>query len=216
MADERMSHDMQEELRRLALLPEEQIDTSDIPEVRDWSNARRAAFYSGAVTERGYDIRALANWTLDRLAKAGLSATNLSLNKLLYFAFERSLVERGVLLSPARIEAWDHGPVFREVYHSFKRGTDQKTIRSRIEAYSVHDRKMVTAWTALLPEDERFLEEIIQKYGPLSGSVLRELSHRKSSPWYCVWNRKGRLNPGMEISVRTILMTAPLRRQIDG
>jgi uncharacterized protein (DUF4415 family) len=35
----------QAELARLAALPDEQIDTSDIPEVIDWSNAERGKFY---------------------------------------------------------------------------------------------------------------------------------------------------------------------------
>ena len=33
------------ELKTLAELPDEQIDTSDIPEVLNWSDARRAVFY---------------------------------------------------------------------------------------------------------------------------------------------------------------------------
>ena len=33
------------ELEQLAEMPEEQIDTSDIPEVRDWEGAQRGRFY---------------------------------------------------------------------------------------------------------------------------------------------------------------------------
>ena len=33
------------ELAALAALPDEQIDTRDIPEVRDWSGAKRGLFY---------------------------------------------------------------------------------------------------------------------------------------------------------------------------
>lgn len=33
------------ELEALAALPDEQIDTRDIPEVRDWSGAKRGLFY---------------------------------------------------------------------------------------------------------------------------------------------------------------------------
>ncbi|WP_237479018.1 BrnA antitoxin family protein [Lichenibacterium dinghuense] len=33
------------ELERLASLPEEEIDTRDIPEQRDWSGARRGLFF---------------------------------------------------------------------------------------------------------------------------------------------------------------------------
>jgi uncharacterized protein (DUF4415 family) len=34
-------------LERLAALPDESIDTSDIPEVRDWTGAKRGLFYTG-------------------------------------------------------------------------------------------------------------------------------------------------------------------------
>jgi uncharacterized protein (DUF4415 family) len=34
-------------LERLAALPDEAIDTSDIPEVRDWTGAKRGLFYPG-------------------------------------------------------------------------------------------------------------------------------------------------------------------------
>jgi uncharacterized protein (DUF4415 family) len=35
----------QAELEALAALPDDQIDTRDIPEVRDWSGARRGLFF---------------------------------------------------------------------------------------------------------------------------------------------------------------------------
>lgn len=38
----------QAELKALAALPDEQIDTRDIPEVRDWSGAKRGLFYRSA------------------------------------------------------------------------------------------------------------------------------------------------------------------------
>ena len=40
-----LTPDQQAELDVLAALPEEAIDTRDIPEVRNWSGARRGAFY---------------------------------------------------------------------------------------------------------------------------------------------------------------------------
>ena len=36
-------------LERLAALPDESIDTADIPEVRDWKGAKRGLFYTGPV-----------------------------------------------------------------------------------------------------------------------------------------------------------------------
>lgn len=35
------------ELRALEALPDDQIDTSDIPEIRDWSDARRGLWRAG-------------------------------------------------------------------------------------------------------------------------------------------------------------------------
>ena len=40
-----LTPDQQAELDVLAALPEEQIDTSDMPEVRDWSGACRGVLY---------------------------------------------------------------------------------------------------------------------------------------------------------------------------
>jgi uncharacterized protein (DUF4415 family) len=40
-----ISEDMRAELQALAKLTDEQIDTSDIPEQRDWKGAKRGLFY---------------------------------------------------------------------------------------------------------------------------------------------------------------------------
>ena len=37
--------DVQERIRALEALPDDQIDTTDAPEILDWSNARRGVFY---------------------------------------------------------------------------------------------------------------------------------------------------------------------------
>jgi uncharacterized protein (DUF4415 family) len=42
---EHLTAQQKAQLQPLADLPDEQIDTSDIPEVQDWSGARRGMFY---------------------------------------------------------------------------------------------------------------------------------------------------------------------------
>ena len=37
--------DVQEQIRALEALPEDQVDTTDAPEILDWSDARRGVFY---------------------------------------------------------------------------------------------------------------------------------------------------------------------------
>ena len=41
----RLTRKRKAELEALAALPDERIDTGDIPEIRDWSGARRSLFY---------------------------------------------------------------------------------------------------------------------------------------------------------------------------
>ena len=40
-----LSPDVQAQIRALEALPDDQIDTSDAPEILDWSDARRGVFY---------------------------------------------------------------------------------------------------------------------------------------------------------------------------
>ena len=40
-----LSEEQRAELAALEALPDDQIDTTDIPEVLDWSNAKRGAYY---------------------------------------------------------------------------------------------------------------------------------------------------------------------------
>ena len=37
--------DVQRQIRTLQALPDDQIDTTDAPEILDWSDARRGVFY---------------------------------------------------------------------------------------------------------------------------------------------------------------------------
>jgi uncharacterized phage-associated protein len=203
------------ELNRLALLPDDQIDTSDIPEVSDWSRAVRGRFSTSPLEERGYDIRAIANWILDYLEDMHISVSNMSLNKLAYFIFERGIVEKGILFTPARVEAWDHGPVFREIYHAVK-GDAEKPISNRIVRYSIRDRELVEARDQFSVGDITFFTSVIEDYKGYTASQLRKISHRENGPWDVVWRSSSSVNPGMVISVSLILARAPKWRYVNG
>ena len=45
-----LSSEVRSEIDALAALPEDQINTDDIPEVRDWSNARRRVLFELLLT----------------------------------------------------------------------------------------------------------------------------------------------------------------------
>lgn len=215
MAREPLDPKIAAELSRLALMTDDDIDTSDIPEVTDWSRAVRGRFSTTRLENRGYDIRAIANWILDYLSELSITASNMSLNKLTYFVFERGLVERNILFTPARVEAWDHGPVFREIYHALK-VADDKPVLNRITKYSVRDRDVVEAREQFSSEDVDFFRSVIDDYKDFTASQLRRISHRHDGPWDHVWKSAAPVNPGMVISVELILTSAPERRDLDG
>lgn len=215
MAGKPLSQKLLDELKALRLLPEADILTDDAQEVSDWKRAVRGAFYNGRLDERGYDVRAIANWFLAAAQSAGRSMTNLYLNKLVYFAVERALIERSLLLTPAKIEAWDHGPVFREIYHSVK-GSEDRPIRSPIQKFVVSERRMAAASENFLDEDLAYLQDIYAYYGHMTAAQLRALSHMPGEPWDLVWNHKTRTNFGMHISSQIILAKARRTRSRDG
>lgn len=144
------------------------------------------------------DVRALANFILDRADELNVPVTNMALNKIAYFVHCDVLIESGDPLVNAKIEAWKHGPVFREVYHEFKRW-DDRPIRGRATKISpITGEVEVASVTFGSAEGER-IKAIINRYIHFSASHLRALSHVGDGPWDRVWKHSGRANPGMQI-----------------
>jgi uncharacterized phage-associated protein len=69
--------------------------------------------------------KAIANLILEVANTLGRRASNLSINKIAYFAHGYYLARYGKPLIDAKIEAWEYGSVFREIYHEFKKCGDK-------------------------------------------------------------------------------------------
>lgn len=165
---------------------------------------------SAPIQKVGYSVRGLANWILDYSEKKGVAQSNMSINKLVYFAVEHVLQKRGRLLTKAKIEAWNHGPVFREVYQDFKKHGDG-SINTRAESFCLETARRERASISLTPGDEADIIEGIEGLISLPACVLRELSHAKGGAWDRVWSYAGHANPGMEITPE-LMIEAPTRR----
>jgi uncharacterized phage-associated protein len=97
--------------------------------------------------------------------------THLRLQKLMYYAQGWSLGSRGVPLFDGVIEAWQHGPVVREVYPRFADYGGEPIPRSEAqesEELTVADRALVQ-W-------------VWDRYGCYSASELRRRTHGEP-PW---------------------------------
>ncbi|MFC4292928.1 Panacea domain-containing protein [Sphingorhabdus arenilitoris] len=151
-----------------------------------------------------YSVKEVANWILDFCENHGERPTNMALNKLIYFAYEYALLKESRKLTLAKIEAWDHGPVFREVYSAFKKfGADP--ITDRATRYNTETNSVENVNPTIELSDQAIIVEAIEPLIRLPAFILREMSHDLGGAWSKVWNHKSSSNPGMEISDELIL-----------
>jgi uncharacterized phage-associated protein len=160
-----------------------------------------------------HDVRSLANFVLEVASEEEVPVTNLAINKIVYFLYVDYLLTFNKRLTEAKIEAWEHGPVFRELYSSFKAFRDNpiELFAMKIDPKSGVSVKCEVNLTA---DEHEFLEPITRRLLSLSASKLRALSHLEGGPWHCVWSHAGRVNVGMRISDEVIVTTlSTIRRQ---
>ena len=186
------------DLLALAALSDDDIDSSDISETLSFDGAVVGRYSD--IEVRRYDVRSIANWVLRTAALHHVKVTNLWINKFVYFIVENSLRMRKVLITPARIEAWEFGPVFRELYFNFPQGE-----AGYYRRFNVVKRQKEVAIDPFDAEDVELFKAVWRDYGNLTASQLTRLSHKPGSPWHTVWQNGGKINPGMVIDISTIL-----------
>ncbi|MGH6808388.1 MAG: Panacea domain-containing protein [Ensifer adhaerens] len=146
-----------------------------------------------------YDPRSIANILLDLADKRGVALTNLAINEILYFLHAWYLAKFNSPLLDAKIEAWDYGPVVREVYSEFKK-YGSEPISGRAHRFDIDRLEKIIATADLSSGDMSFIESQFEKYSGYTAGRLVSISHEKGGPWDRVYNESGRVNPGMEIS----------------
>lgn len=146
-----------------------------------------------------HDVRAIANFVLDRADQIDRRVTNVHVNKVLYFLYVWYLLSLGRPLVSAKIEAWDYGPVFREVYQEFK-AYGRNPINGRARCLNLETGVFEECVAKLSDEEVEFLVPLIDQYLRRDAFDLVELTHKTGTPWDVVYNHKGRSNPGMRIT----------------
>ncbi len=175
-------------------------DRVDIPTQFMWgSPISRLANVTRTHDHSWHMMCAIANWVLDCAEADGRSLTNLAINKVLFFLHANYLVHFGRPLVTAKIEAWELGPVFREIYRAFKVFKD-RSIASRITRINPSTGLTEVCKFEMQDEEIEFLREFVDTYIRMSPSALVTLSHKTGSPWDTVWNHDGRVNSSMKIS----------------
>ena len=129
-----------------------------------------------------YDPRSIANLLLDEADRLEIAVTNLSLQKLLYFAHGLSLIEDGKPLVSGYFEAWQHGPVHPLVYRAFK-DAGRTPIWFRAKGLDVLSGQSRALHVIANPQALRFILKVLIAYGRLSPGSLVDVTHAKDGPW---------------------------------
>ena len=162
--------------------------------------------------KKGHDVRAIANLVLDHCEAKGLPVTNLQINKIIYFMHVDWIAEFGQPLVSAKIEAWQYGPVFREVFNQFK-VYGRNEIEGRAKKVDYDTGLKIDAKSSLDPESERFARSLVDFYSGMPAGLLVDLSHVKGGAWDVVWHHSGEFNVGMEITNDIIVECQISKRQ---
>lgn len=109
----------------------------------------------------------------------------MKLQKLIYFAHGWTLAIRNRPLVDESVEAWDWGPVFPTVYHTFKDYGN-----SPIEGLCSEFQYGSDGWDLLTPEiptedkeTHKLIEKVLKEYGKFTAAQLSNLTHLEGTPW---------------------------------
>ena len=116
------------------------------------------------------NARAVADFLLVFSRDHGDPASNLKLQKLLYYSQAWFLALHDKPLFSETIEAWVHGPAVPPVYGAFKKWTWQPIL------------KEVSAPKDLSAKARKHLTEVMDVYGSLTAYQLEKLTHSED-PW---------------------------------
>ena len=151
-----------------------------------------------------YDARELANFLLDRSETSGAPLSITSLLKIIYFAHGWHLAQFGNPLIGQPFEAWQHGPVVRVVYDSFKTESG-RPIKTRAKKLNPKTGIYEVCHYSFGDELTLFLERILASYSKHHPYTLSEMTHDPDSPWAEIWIKSETESvPGMRISDKSI------------
>lgn len=114
--------------------------------------------------------------------------SNLSLNKLVYYAQVESLRTNGQPLFTDRIEAWKLGPVEPDVYHCFKQYGSNRIAKPVSNVIGDSNTNQI-------------IENMFDKYGHMTAYDLVTMTHLTGS----AWSRVYRKDKDVEITINDIL-----------
>lgn len=128
--------------------------------------------------------------------------TQMQLQKLAYIANGWNWALNGGQLVADPVQAWDYGPVYRDLYDHTKFFGNQPLSRlitnddsqaARVFGSRYGDGLEAPPYGALLSERERaIIQHVWNRYGRLTGTQLSALTHQQGTPWFTSYTTRGK------------------------
>lgn len=126
---------------------------------------------------------AVANKILDVAAEKGVSLTLMQLIKLVYFAHGWTLALLDKALVHDEPQAWQHGPVYPEIYSEFRGSGWNPITRRAVNPFTGTDIAEKFDGSELA-----VIRKVVDVYGEFHAFEMSEITHRKGSPWDKAYN----------------------------
>ena len=129
----------------------------------------------------------IANEFIARAQEKGRALTPMQLQKLVYIAHAWNLVINNAPLTRDNPQAWDYGPVYRDLWEALRKyGKDEVT---RLILYGDYTRGWMEevprnpAMAGLLSQEKEVLDRVFDDYGRFHAYQLSALTHEPGTPW---------------------------------
>ena len=142
---------------------------------------------------------AVANRFLSLAGDRGL--TQLQLQKLVYIAHGWTLAYCGEPLTASEPEAWDRGPVYRElrekISHAGSKPVTRKIHENDANPFAIfasenRGAEIVGRFNQI---EDQIINLVWGRYGHLRGFTLSDLTHQPDTPWHNTYHRRGKNAP---------------------
>ncbi len=130
-----------------------------------------------------YDLRAIANYFIERGLNENVEISPMKLQKLMFFAYGLYLVSKDQPLFSDRFEVWPYGPVISQLYHTLK-GYGNQSINRPISGL---DLKTLETITPKIDTEDKELNDFLiafwNKYKGYGAIQLSNATHAVGTPW---------------------------------
>jgi uncharacterized phage-associated protein len=139
---------------------------------------------------------AVANQFLKLAKQQNKTLTQMQLQKLTYIAHGWNLAISGASLTNDAPEAWDYGPVYRELREALRRygseSVDRKIRYLDFDRGLFYNKSNEEVEGNFSDSEQKIIGKVFEIYGDFRAFQLSALTHKDGTPWQKTYHNSGR------------------------